>query len=122
MTDTTGPRPIARRDALSAAGAGLALLAGSPAANAQRTADEPPDAMPVDLHVNGRDHRLELDPRTTLLDALRDHLGLTGAKPGCHAGTCGACTVHLDGRRQLSCLVLAAAASGQRHALRCSTP
>lgn len=114
MPDTTGPRPIARRDALSAAGAGLALLAANPAANAQPAPDGPPDTMPVDLHVNGRDHRLVLDPRTTLLDALRDQIGLTGTKPGCHAGTCGACTVHLDGRRQLSCLVLAVAASGQR--------
>ena len=69
--------------------------------------------IPLTLHVNGRDHVLALDPRTTLLDALREHLGLTGTKVGCNHGTCGACTVHLDGRRQLSCLVLAAAAQGR---------
>ena len=67
----------------------------------------------VALRVNGHAHTLDLDPRTTLLDALREHLGLTGTKVGCNHGTCGACTIHLDGRRQLSCLVLAAAASGR---------
>jgi len=78
-----------------------------------------PDALPpgtpspVHLRVNGREHPLALDPRTTLLDALREHLGLTGTKVGCNHGTCGACTVHIDGRRQLACLVLAAAAEGR---------
>ncbi len=67
----------------------------------------------VTLRVNGRDHSLALDPRTTLLDALREHLGLTGTKVGCNHGTCGACTVHLDGRRQLACLVLAVSAAGR---------
>ena len=70
--------------------------------------------LAVTLDVNGRQHTLQLDPRTTLLDALREHMGLTGTKVGCNHGTCGACTVHLDGRRQLACLVLAAAASGRR--------
>ncbi len=69
--------------------------------------------IPVQLDVNGHTHSLSLDPRTTLLDALRDHLGLTGTKVGCNHGTCGACTVHIDGRRQLSCLVLAVSASGR---------
>ena len=68
----------------------------------------------IDLQVNGSVHRLVLDPRTTLLDALRDHLGLTGTKIGCGSGTCGACTVHVDGRRQLSCLLFAVACTGQR--------
>ena len=72
-----------------------------------------PVPLSMVLHVNGRDHTLALDPRTTLLDALREHLGLTGTKVGCNHGTCGACTVHVDGRRQLSCLVLAAAAQGR---------
>ncbi len=67
----------------------------------------------VDLVVNGRTHAAELDARTTLLDALREHLGLTGTKVGCNHGTCGACTVHVDGRRQLACLILAASASGR---------
>lgn len=61
----------------------------------------------MDLVVNGVGHALDIDPRTTLLDALREHLGLTGAKKGCDHGQCGACTVLLDGRRVNSCLVLA---------------
>ena len=78
-----------------------------------------PDALPPEtpialaLRVNGHAHTMSLDPRTTLLDALREHLGLTGTKVGCNHGTCGACTVHIDGRRQLACLTLAAAAQGR---------
>lgn len=59
------------------------------------------------LHVNGTNYELSLDTRTTLLDALREHLGLTGAKKGCDHGQCGACTVLLNGRRANSCLVFA---------------
>ena len=67
----------------------------------------------VALRINGREHRLaDLDAHTTLLDALRDHLQLTGTKKGCGLGQCGACTVHLDGRRVNSCLVLAGMAQG----------
>ena len=69
----------------------------------------------ISLTVNGRQHELELDNRTTLLDALREHLDLTGAKKGCDHGQCGACTVLLDGRRANACLVLAVAA--QSHAV-----
>ena len=69
--------------------------------------------MEMTLKINGRDRHLALDPRTTLLDALRDHLELTGAKKGCDQGQCGACTVHVDGRRVLACLTLAAAVQGR---------
>jgi xanthine dehydrogenase YagT iron-sulfur-binding subunit len=66
-------------------------------------------ALHVTLHVNGKTHTLPaLDPRTTLLDALREHLKLTGTKKGCDLGQCGACTVLADGRRIKACLALAA--------------
>ena len=68
----------------------------------------------VTLSVNGREHHLPaLDAHTTLLEALRDHLQLTGTKKGCGLGHCGACTVHMDGRRVTSCLVLAVMAQGR---------
>jgi aerobic-type carbon monoxide dehydrogenase small subunit (CoxS/CutS family) len=65
------------------------------------------------LTVNGHDHQLAVDARTSLLDLLRDHLALTGTKKGCDHGQCGACTVLLDGRRVVSCLTLAVAAQGR---------
>jgi xanthine dehydrogenase YagT iron-sulfur-binding subunit len=68
--------------------------------------------MPVTLKVNGTTHALELDPRTTLLDCLREQLQLTGTKKGCDHGQCGACTVHVNGRRVNSCLALALAHDG----------
>ncbi len=73
-----------------------------------------PNALPVSLNVNGKVHQLRLDPRTTLLDALREHLDLTGTKKGCDQGACGACTVLVDGRRVNSCLQLAAMNSGKK--------
>jgi xanthine dehydrogenase YagT iron-sulfur-binding subunit len=95
------------------AGATAAPFLGH-AAKADASAARPGDsAVDLVLNVNGRDHRLTLDPRTSLLDALREHIGLTGSKKGCDQGQCGACTVHLDGRRVLACLTLAAAAQGR---------
>jgi xanthine dehydrogenase YagT iron-sulfur-binding subunit len=82
---------------------------GSPAAPTPRP---PASRVDVVLIINGRDNRLSLDPRTTLLDTLREHLQLTGSKKGCDQGQCGACTVHVDGRRVLSCLTLALSAQG----------
>ena len=73
-----------------------------------------PPAVEVTLQVNGTEHRLLLDSRTTLLDALREHLHLTGSKKGCGLGQCGACTVLMDGKRIKSCLVLAALATGRQ--------
>jgi xanthine dehydrogenase YagT iron-sulfur-binding subunit len=68
----------------------------------------------VRLKVNDSDYVLRLEPRTTLLDALRDGLKLTGTKKGCDRGECGACTVHVEGRRVLSCMTLAAMQDGKR--------
>jgi xanthine dehydrogenase YagT iron-sulfur-binding subunit len=68
--------------------------------------------IPVELNVNGTTYALSLDPRTTLLDALREHLHLTGTKKGCDHGQCGACTVHVNGRRQNACLSFAATHEG----------
>src|SRR5213078_4371942 len=84
------------------------LIVG-PTQAATHASAEPPPAAPValTLRVNGQAHALHIEPRTTLLDALRDHLGLTGTKKGCDRGQCGACTVLADGRRINACLSLA---------------
>jgi xanthine dehydrogenase YagT iron-sulfur-binding subunit len=72
-----------------------------------------PTDVSVMLHVNGRGRQLRLDSRVTLLDALREHLDLNGTKKGCDQGACGACTVLVDGKRVLSCLILAAQCEGR---------
>ncbi|WP_328692016.1 (2Fe-2S)-binding protein [Streptomyces caniferus] len=72
-----------------------------------------PDSVEVDLVVNGVSHVLDLEPRVSLLDALREHMALTGSKKGCDQGTCGACTVWVDGRRVLACLTLAVTCEGR---------
>lgn len=112
------PGKVSRRSFLSHLGAaGLAataqpLMAASPAAVPVQAPEE--DAvkvgagnMPLTLHVNGKPHRMQLDPRTTLLDCLRENLDLPGTKKGCDHGQCGACTVHVNGRRVNSCLSFA---------------
>ncbi|MFG2194429.1 (2Fe-2S)-binding protein [Streptomyces sp. NPDC048639] len=72
-----------------------------------------PGLVHVTLSINGAEHSLEIEPRVSLLDALREHAHLTGAKKGCDQGTCGACTVWVDGRRVLSCLTLAMTCEGR---------
>lgn len=108
---------ISRRGFLSRAGvAGVATAAVPLVQGAEQNAKPPPDdggtaipgTIPITLKVNGHAHALHVDPRSTLLDTLRETLHLTGTKKGCDHGQCGACTVHINGRRANSCLALAA--------------
>jgi xanthine dehydrogenase YagT iron-sulfur-binding subunit len=93
-------------------GAAAALIAGLPdAVTAAESAASGSSA--ATLRVNGNSHRIELDSRATLLDTLRERLALTGTKKGCDRGECGACTVHIDGRRVLSCMTLAVMVEGK---------
>jgi xanthine dehydrogenase YagT iron-sulfur-binding subunit len=110
---------LTRRELLKiTAAAGGALVASQllPTNVPLAAAEELPAAsatVDVLLRVNGAEHRLALDPRTTLLDALREHLHLTGSKKGCGLGQCGACTVLMDGKRVKSCLSFAALVEGR---------
>jgi len=100
----------------SVAGTAAAIPLTARGAGEPANAPTPRDAsLPVDmtLRVNGEDRALSIDARTALLDALREHLGLTGSKKGCDHGQCGACTVMVDGRRVISCLTLAIATQGK---------
>ncbi|HEX4166251.1 MAG TPA: 2Fe-2S iron-sulfur cluster-binding protein [Bryobacteraceae bacterium] len=110
---------VSRRSFLSRLGiAGAAAAAGPALTIAQAASRESTStteiaeetiegSVPIVLRVNGERHRVQLDPRTTLLDALRETIRLTGTKKGCDHGQCGACTVHINGRRVNSCLSLA---------------
>jgi xanthine dehydrogenase YagT iron-sulfur-binding subunit len=107
-----GSHHLSRREVL--ASSALAPLAmNMPAASMAQPAAAA-SAVPVSLDVNGTRHALKLDPRSTLLDVLREHLDLTGTKKGCDQGQCGACTVLVDGRRVLACLTLAVMQEGAR--------
>jgi xanthine dehydrogenase YagT iron-sulfur-binding subunit len=103
-----------RREFLVTIGTGAAAaMAGCASLHhheSQSAAAEPanaPGTVPITLRINGNDHRLRIDPRTTLLDCIRETLALTGTKKTCDHGQCGACTVHVNGRRVNSCLSLA---------------
>ena len=116
--DPTTRRGLGRRNFLRTAAAtgaalpvaGKALAADDPGGSAAPPRPGGPET--VTLRVNNQLHTLGLDPRTTLLDALREHVGLTGTKKGCGHGQCGACTVHVDGARVLSCMTFAVMAEG----------
>ncbi len=99
---------LSRRGMLAGSAASVAVSQGTIAsAQASQASSSPPARMAVNLTVNGKPHRLELDTRMTLLDTLREHLQLTGSKKGCDHGQCGACTVMVNGERVNSCLSLA---------------
>lgn len=114
-----GNARISRRDVLiggaSAAAVAAAAVSSVTAAEGpiELLSPEPAARVPLSLDINGRVHLLTLDPRTTLLDALREHVRLTGTKKGCDHGQCGACTVILNGRRINSCLTLAVMHEGE---------
>jgi xanthine dehydrogenase YagT iron-sulfur-binding subunit len=111
------PPSLSRRGFLQSAIAAAAVTQ-APAVHAQGAAapGEAPRAppQPVRLNINGKDYQLSLEPRVTLLDALREYIGLTGAKKGCDRGQCGACTVLVNGRRINSCLTLAVMHEGDK--------
>jgi xanthine dehydrogenase YagT iron-sulfur-binding subunit len=113
--DMPSSPPVSRRGLLATA-AGAALVPGQPVVAQPATPTKTsgaPSMLKVSFHVNGQLHSLELDTRTTLLDALREHLKLTGTKKGCDHGQCGACTVIIDDRRINSCLTLAVMNEGR---------
>jgi xanthine dehydrogenase YagT iron-sulfur-binding subunit len=101
-----------RRDILAGAAASAVLTAAPLEFMPDAHAAPPATEISTKMVVNGVAHDLMLDPRASLLDVLREHLALTGAKKGCDHGQCGACTVHIDGRRVTSCLTMAVQVNG----------
>ncbi len=90
----------------------VSILDQLPFVTAPPTSTPSASSLLVTLHINGKEYTLQLDPRVTLLEALREYVGLTGTKKGCDHGQCGACTVLVDGHRINSCLALAASYEG----------
>jgi xanthine dehydrogenase YagT iron-sulfur-binding subunit len=114
--NTPGKIGVTRRTVIETGTTALLLTTLPRAALAAGSLDDNEPSAPivhVELQVNGHPHSLTLDPRTTLLDALREHLALAGSKKGCDHGQCGACTVLIEGRRINSCLTLAVMHDGQ---------
>src|SRR5271169_6888971 len=123
MTDQNNLNMVSSRRDLLVGTAAVAFVttlpktadaAGSTEAGKEIGATNMIDARPVTLTINGKVTNLTAEPRTTLLDALREHLGMTGTKKSCDRGECGACTVHVEGRRVLSCMTLAVMQEGKR--------
>ena len=127
MTSRDERYELRRREFLKLAGrtttAGMALLTGSGYAQqtasaqlsqAQQSVDTSVQRVPINIVINGQARTMVVEPRKTLLDALREEMGLTGTKKSCDRGECGACTVHVNGRRVLSCMSLAAMQDGKR--------
>jgi xanthine dehydrogenase YagT iron-sulfur-binding subunit len=126
MRDLEGGAPahptsaqLSRRDVVIAAAVTTGILSTSLAGSLSQSvaatgaSNAVPNHVPTRMMVNGRSQDLNLDPRSSLLDVLREQLGLTGCKKGCDHGQCGACTVHLDGRRVVSCLTPAVQVDGR---------
>jgi xanthine dehydrogenase YagT iron-sulfur-binding subunit len=119
------PNPTRRKFLLTTGSTVAATVVGAYAPTLANSATEASDsgsatvrpniegAVPITLRINGKDHQLRIDPRTTLLDCIRETVTLTGTKKGCDHGQCGACTVHVNGRRVNSCLTLALMHDGE---------